>query len=344
MFRIDYFGIFMEHDYSLLVENLKGRRYDEALREPVLSDAFHHSGYSDCLKYTLESMVEIDPSYAYKVYANSRRIHEIISKTLKKKGYNIDYRYQGALKTYSNILLYGDVEIIIIKKSVSDKPHVDMQSLAADLLDVLSRDQSFKSVDYSDKTRIRITAQKPTCEIDILPSMWIDSAEYVKTKNEIYRGIAEFDFKHKKVKKYLPFLNIARINARDQHTKGNLKCMARLLKSLRADSEDQINLRDSEINSILYSMAEVDLSIDQKNILSLLPKVSSKLGRITKDTTHFNSLLSPSEKDRVFGGRPEKQQEVKKLHDSLKQLISDLKADLEKQNKTIDSDLEYFES
>ena len=219
----------MEHDYSLLLENLKGRRYDEALREPVLSEAFHQSGLSDCLLYTLESMVEIDVSYAYKVYANSRKIHENISKSLKKRGYEVDYRYQGALKTYSNILLYGDVEIIVIKKNVSDKPHVDMQTLAMDLLDILGKDPTFKSVDYSDKTRIRITAQKPTCEIDILPSMWINSAEYLKTKNEIYRGIAEFDFKNKKVKKYIPFLNIARINSRDQHTKGIFKALSRIL-------------------------------------------------------------------------------------------------------------------
>ncbi|MEO1256348.1 MAG: hypothetical protein AAFY41_15875, partial [Bacteroidota bacterium] len=221
----------MRHDYSLLVENLKGRRYDEALKEHVLSDAFDQSGYADCLLYTLESMVEIDPAYAYKVYANSRRIHETITKALKKRGYDIDFRYQGALKTYSNILLYGDVEIIVIKKNISDKPHKDMQSIAMDLMEVLSKDTSFKSIDYSDKTRIRITAQKPTCEIDVLPSVWVNSSEYNKTKNEIYRGIAEFDFAKRKVKKYLPFLNIARINARDQHTNGNFKRLSRLLKS-----------------------------------------------------------------------------------------------------------------
>ncbi|MEO9489552.1 MAG: hypothetical protein ABJI10_02535 [Ekhidna sp.] len=334
----------MEHDYSLLVENLKGRRYDEALREPVLSDAFNQSGYSDCLKYTLESMVEIDPSYAYKVYANSRRIHETIGKSLRKRGYDIDYRYQGALKTYSNILLYGDVEIIIIKKNVSDKPHKDMQTLAMDLMDILTKDTSFKSVDYSDKTRIRITAQKPTCEIDVLPSLWVNSAEFVKTKNEIYRGIAEFDFAHKKVKKYLPFLNIARINSRDQHTNGNLKSLSRLLKTLRADTHDKINLRDSEINSILYNIPEVELSISQNKILSLLPKVSVLLNKLSTDTKYFASLLSPSEKDRVFGGRPEKQQEIRKLSTSLDALIADIKKDLSDNDKSIDSEIPYLEN
>lgn len=333
----------MEMDYSLLVENLKGRRYDEALREPVLSDAFHQSDYSDCLRYTLESMVEIDASYAYKVYANSRKIHEIISTALKKRGYDVDYRYQGALKTYSNILLYGDVEIIVIKKNVSDKPSKDIQTLAMDLMDILSGNPSFKRVDYSDKTRIRITALKPTCEIDILPSVWINSAEYSKTKNEIYRGIAEFDFANKKVKKYLPFLNIARINARDQHTNGNLKAMARLLKSLRADSQEKINLKDSEINAIVYNMPEVEMTVSPKKILSLLPKVSVLLNKLSSDTDFFNRMLSPSEKDRVFGGRPDKQKEIKKLNDTLLVLIENVKKDLEDKNLNINSDIEYLE-
>lgn len=334
----------MEHDYSLLVENLKGRRYDEALREPVLSDAFHQSGYSDCLLYALESMVEIDASYAYKVYANSRRIHEIVAKSLKQRGYDVDYRYQGALKTYSNILLYGDVEIIVIKKNLSEKPHQDMQTLAMDLLEILRKDPTFKSVDYSDKTRIRITAQKPTCEIDLLPSMWINSAEYLKTKNEIYRGIAEFDFKNKKVKKYLPFLNIARINSRDQHTNGNLKAMSRLLMTLRADSEEKINLRDSEINAILYNMPLEELSAPMNKILMLLPKVSARLEKLSTDTAYFSQMLSPAEKDRVFAGRPEKQQEIRKLNSSLSLLISDLKNDLSAQNKTLSSEIQYLEA
>ena len=334
----------MEHDYSLLVENLKGRRYDEALREPVLSDAFHQSGYSDCLLYAMESMVEIDASYAYKVYANSRRIHEIVAKSLKQRGYDVDYRYQGALKTYSNILLYGDVEIIVIKKNLSEKPHQDMQTLAMDLLEILRKDPTFKSVDYSDKTRIRITAQKPTCEIDLLPSMWINSAEYLKTKNEIYRGIAEFDFKNKKVKKYLPFLNIARINSRDQHTNGNLKAMSRLLMTLRADSEEKINLRDSEINAILYNMPLEELSAPMNKILMLLPKVSARLEKLSTDTAYFSQMLSPAEKDRVFAGRPEKQQEIRKLNSSLSLLISDLKNDLSAQNKTLSSEIPYLEA
>ncbi|MEM6641994.1 MAG: hypothetical protein AAF616_03360 [Bacteroidota bacterium] len=334
----------MAQDYSQRLENLKARRFDEARKEPVLSDSFTTTGYPESVTYALESMVEIDPAYAYKVYAISRRIHEKLTKALRKRGYYVDYRYQGELKTYSNILLYGDVELIVIKRDVNDKPHLDVQRLAMELLEILRGDPEYRSIDYSDKTRIRITAMKPTCEIDILPSMWVDSLEYKQTKNEIYRGISEFDFKNKRIKKYLPFLNIARINARDQHTSGIFKCLSRLLKTLRADSEIRIDLKDSEINAVLYSLEEKSLQIDQKHILALLPKVEKQLGFFATDRAAFEKLLSPSGKDRIFKGRPDKQQELGNLKDQLALLVSDLKDDLEERNLRIESPLEYATS
>lgn len=331
----------MGNDYSLKIENLKGRRYDEARKEPALSDAFHNSTYSDCIKYTLESMLEIDPAYAYKVYAVSRKIHEKIAKELKKRGYHVDYRYQGELKTYSNIVLYGDVEIIVIKREVIGKAHKEIQVLASELMDILQGDPTFKSLEYSDKTRIRITALKPTCEIDILPSLWVDSLEYKNTKNEIYRGIAEFDFQDKKVKKYLPFLNIARINAKDQQVGGNLKNLSRLLKTLRADDESRIDLNDSEINAMIYSLSNDELTMGPKHLLQLLPRMEAKLESIHLNASEFNALLSPSGKDRVFAGRPSKKSEVGKLKVALSNLLADLKKDLSTVNLTINSEINY---
>lgn len=334
----------MAQDYSLKLENLKGRRFDEARKETILSNAYASTNYPESVKYALESMVEIDPSYAYKVYSISKKIHEKLAKALKKRGYHADYRYQGELKTYSNILLYGDVELMVIKKEVSNKPHLDVQRLAMELLDILRSDSDFKSIDYSDKTRIRITAVKPTCEIDILPSVWVDSIEYKQTKNEIYRGIAEFDFKKRKVKKYLPFLNIARVNARDRDTGGTYKALSRLLKTLRADADSPIDLKDSDINAILYSLGKEKLKIDHKYILSQLPKVEKLLEKVSTDVSIFQSVASPSGKDRTFSGHHEKQEEVAKLKAELSKLIEDLNEDLTERNLRIESPFDYSRS
>lgn len=331
----------MEHDYSLLIENLKGRRYDEALREPILSDGFDQHDLPDSVKYALESMLEIDVSYAYKVYNNSRRVHEIINRGLTERGIEVEYRYQGALKTFTNILLYGDVEIIVIKKNPSEKPHKDVKNLGAELMDILSGNHNFKSLDFSDKTRIRITAQKPTCEIDILPSVWVDTGEYRKTKNEIYRGIVEFDFIRKQVKKYLPFLNIARFNALDHRTGGVLKSLSRLLLTLKKDSEEPISLRGSEVNALLYAIPEDDLKVDRSNILGLLPTVELQLQNLVNDPEHFKSLVSPSKMEKVFASRPETKEELAKLLKALQTLIADIKRDLDAKGQTMNDPIEY---
>lgn len=333
----------MEHDYSLLIENLKGRRYDEALREPILSDGFDQSDLPDSVKYTLESMLEIDVSYAYKVYNNSRRIHEIINRGLTERGIEVEYRYQGALKTFTNILLYGDVEIIVIKKHPSEKPHQDVQKLGEVLMEILSGDHNFKSLDFDDKTRIKITAQKPTCEIDILPSAWVDTGEYKKTKNEIYRGIVEFDFINRGVKKYLPFLNIARYNSLDHRTGGVLKSLSRLLLTLKKDSEEAISLRGTEVNALLYAIPESDLKVDKNNLLSLLPTVELQLQNLVADEEHFKSLVSPSKMEKVFASQPDKKEELAKLLKALQRLIKDIKKDLEAKGQSINDPIEYGE-
>ncbi|MEM9895319.1 MAG: hypothetical protein AAF789_03020 [Bacteroidota bacterium] len=324
-------------NYSLFLENLKKRRYDEAIKEHVLSDGFKRSKYPDVLKYTLESMVEIDPSYAYKVYANSRRIHEKIMARFKKKGIKVDYRYQGDLKTFSNILLYGDVEIIVIDKLSKEKPHVAIKKITGELLDALKDDPSFKSVNYNDQTRIRIIASKPTCEIDLLPSVWVDSNEYIKSHNEIYRGIAEFDFKRKRVKKYLPFLNIARLNARDQRTNGNFRSLVRLLKSLKTDSEENIQLKNADINSIVYKIPESKLQLPPGKLLAVFPLIDKLLAKLAWEDKYFAALKSPSEKDRIFASRPEAKDEVIKLHKSFKQLMQDVQKELAEKKLTFSS-------
>ncbi len=337
----------MEHDYSQLIENLKERRYDEALHETVLSDGFKHSDYSDCIKYALESMMEIDASYAYKVYNNSKRIHDRLSKELQKRNVNVEYRYQGALKTYSDIHLYGEVEIIVIGSEVSDKPYEDIQSLGSELMDILNGfefktgDFNFKLVDFSDKTRIRITALKPTCKINVLPTIWVNNEQYLTTKNEIYRGIAEFDFIDMKVRKYLPFLNIARVNARNWRTDGNSSALYRLVSTLCKDKKEPIKLKDYELTGLMYAFPEGELKVPNNQVLSLLPKLESFFSGLITNEELLNEIPSPSKKERIFRGKPEKKEELTQLKKSLSSLVSDLEKGLAEKNLTIRSEIPY---
>lgn len=331
----------MIKDYELLLENLKGRRYDEARRESALSDAFEECGYNDCIRYCLESMQEIDVSYAYKAFYISKRIQEKLQKGFEELNTKVDFRYQGAIQTETNITLYGDLELMVIIDAPEDVAARKIKSITAAMMHLLTLETVYQSVDNSDKTRIIVTTSKPNSEISILPALWIDNPEFRSTRREIDRGVAEFNLGAKTKKRYLPFKNMARVNAKDRKTNGGLKKLIRLLRNLQKDADSPITLSEYEIAAMVYAIPEKQLQYSDKHALSLLGICSAQLHRITKDQEYLEKMVSPSERELVFGKKPGKHEQVSLLNHELDMLISDLKEALTEDKKNLYSEITY---
>ncbi len=324
----------MQLDYSLLLGNIKSRRYDEAIRDHALSPSFEDSNLSEPVRYALESMQEVDTAYAYKVYANSRKMHEAISKELVIRKINAHVRYQGPLRTDTHIRLYGEVDMLFVLDEKAT--HKDVFTLGQTLRDIVSK-QNHQTVDYSDGVRIRVLTQKPVCRINLIPCAWITNAQYAETHNEIYRGIVVYNFKEKTRKKHLPFLNMGRINTKDQQTNGGYKKAVRLLKTLSTDAS--IALNSYELSSLLYRMDDSLLTVQPHQELAMLPHVSKYIAQLIDDKQSFELLLSPSEKELVFGNKAGKRDVVRKLHQTLESLIADLRADM---GEKLDAEVPYI--
>ncbi len=331
----------MIHDYHLLLENLQGRRYDEARRESIYSDSFEESDFGDCIKYCLESMHEIEPAYTYKAFHVARKLQEKLSLEFHKRNIKVDFRYQGPIQTETHIMLFGGIELIVLQESFDNKPWERVKKLTGEIIEILSTDPNFHKVDYSDKYHINVVTSKPTCEINILPAVWLDNAEFRKTKREIDRGIWEFNFQKKTHKKYLPFKNIARINAKDRVTNGGLKSIIRVLRTLQRDSTSRISLSNHEVSALIYAIPEKQLIYNPKKPLALLGIAAAQLNRAAKDQKYVEELISPSERERVFGKKPGKREEIKKLKTELDNLILDIKEELKAEQKTVYSEMVY---
>lgn len=332
----------MNKDYSVLLENLMGRRYDEALRESIVSDAFEESDYPEAMKYALEAMEEIDPSYSYKTFHITKRIQDKLDKVFEEIGLKVDFRYQGPIQTETHIVLYGGVELICLARSGDKKPWIKINQVAREVMGVLSGDPSFREIDYSSRLRIKLSTTKPKCEIKILPAVWMDNNEYLDTKREIDRGICEYNMLKKTRRRYLPFLNIARINAMDNRCKGGLKRMVRLLLTLQRDASEEIDLNWYEISSMVYAIPEDQLQFNSKYCLALLGVILAQLNRVVTDKSYRENLLSPSEKELVFGTRYYLTEEVEKLKNELELLIRDLNEELRQDgDKSIYSEVRY---
>lgn len=331
----------MIQDYNILLENLQGRRFDEARRESILSESFEESEYGDCIKYCLECMHEIEPSYSYKSFHIARKLQEKLNKELQARNINVDFRYQGPIQTETHILLFGGIELIVLQESFDNTPWKTVKDLTREIIDILSADPNYQSVDYSDKYHINVKSVKPTCEINILPAIWLENPDFKETRREIDRGILEFNFQKKTKRKYLPFRNIARVNSKDRKTNGGLKSIIRLLKTLQRDAQEKISLTNYEISSLMYAVPDKQLIYDQKKPLSLLGIASAQLNRASSDQKFIETLISPSKRELVFGKKPGKIEEITKLKVELDKLIVDIKEELKAEEKTVYSELVY---
>jgi hypothetical protein len=307
-------------DYHILLDNIKRRRFDEAIRDVVLTPSFANESIPAPVRYAMESMQEIDSAYAYKVYGNARPIQESIQRELMNRKIRADFRYIGALRIETHIRLYGEIDLLCILPDNSS--HQQVFGLGQLIREVASKQSNLQSVDYSDGVRIRLVTQKPVCRINIIPCSWITNAEYGETRIETHRGIVEYNFKEKTRKKYLPFLNMARVNNKDLDTHGNFKMIVRLLRSLSVD--ESISLNTYELTGLMYGLDNTKINAPKNLILAALPNVSNHIGRVVSDKEFFQTLLSPSEKELVFGNREGKRDAAIKLKNSLDGLIADL--------------------
>ena len=184
----------MQLDYNLLLDNVKRRHFDEAIGDHILSPSFLDETIAAPVRYVMESMREVEPGYTYKVYATTKKIEAEIANSVKESGIHADVRYQGPLRTECHIGLYGEVDLLfLLDQKASSK---DVFTLGQKIRELVAS-QNHQSIDYSSGLKIQLVSQKPACKINIIPGRWINNARYVDKKNEIYRGVAVFNFKAK---------------------------------------------------------------------------------------------------------------------------------------------------
>lgn len=330
----------MGANYELLIKNLRNRRFDEAKSEPIISDAFSHRGYPNALRYALESMLEIDHSYSYKVFSITKKIQDSIEAGLAKAPVKINFRYDGPIQTDTHITLFGDVTLLTLIEPQTDKPWQEIQFLIREIINIMKGLKYVKKSGFSNQHEIAVLTEKPSCRINIQPAIWLNNRSYLETKREIERGICEYRFGEKTRRSYLPFKSIARINAKDDRTGGGLKRMIRLLRTLQNDAENPILLEAHEINAMVYDIPERQLKFLPNQSLSLLSVVSAQLTRLCSDKKYYESIRAPSEQEIIFGSKP-KQKEIAKLKGQLDHLMNDLQGILRRESKDFYSEILY---
>lgn len=342
----------MKKNYTQRLEKLKNRRLDEQLQKAVLSKSFSDIRIGESVKYALESMSPIDPSYTRNTYLASENIRNNLTKGLNSKGLIVEYRHQGSVETDTHIKLHSDIDILVFTEKYHSMelpltpsnpyhgdPLADLKELRQECYNVLN--STYNQVDNSKAKSIQVFPTNPKRKVDVVPANWVNTEDYQTTSNEKYRGIHIYDKDNHSRQKDYPFMHIANVKAKNSLVSGGLAKLVRLLKTLKVDAEYEIKLSSFEITSIVYAMDNNLLNKPKYQELLLLNEGSKQLEKVITNKFYRESLMSPNGKENVFGTSEIKIIELKKLKLELDELIEDITEELRMQFKRIDENIIY---
>jgi hypothetical protein len=216
----------------------------------------------------------IDAKYTARLEEQGERVINQLTKRLALDYPLLEFRRQGSVSNKTHIRYYSDVDVlVIIDKYVTltlehpqkpafpytGNPIDDLTKLRADCVRELTGAFPKVEIDNSGSTCVSLSGGSLICKVDVVPSNWYDTNDYASSKLEHARGIQVFNREEKERKLNRPFLFNHRIDTNDKSRMGLTRMLIRLLKTVKADSEEEGNTVDFssfDICSIVYRMPD----------------------------------------------------------------------------------------
>lgn len=318
-------------DYTKRLINLQNRKFDKELNESHISKSFSSRDIPDNVKYLVESMRPIDSKYNAKTLEAASRVQKHMQDGFKLH-FNRVYKTQGSVRTGTNIKVHSDFDLL----TIIDKYHYPEESNGNSYTDsnpdediVELRRQATKilkgiydEVDDSGEKSISIFNKSLNRKVDIVFCFWYHSKKYEESKDEYYKGVYLYKFPSKtKVKDY-PFATIQNVNYKGDNTIDGSRRGIRLLKNLKADSENSIALSSFHLTTIVHQIENSRLLYLAGNELKIAKAMSNEMNTILHDDAYRKALKCPIGIESPFS-KDETIFEIKKLKADLDSLIED---------------------
>ncbi|RYY91037.1 MAG: hypothetical protein EOO15_00415 [Chitinophagaceae bacterium] len=328
-------------NYTRRLENLRDRRFDKELNESLLTKTFSAGTLPEDLRYLAESMQPIDQKYNQKTLTAAENVMNHLKKGLDLP-FGLAYKYQGSVMTSTNIKTHSDIDLLTVINNYSyiqktpvpnpyeGDPNSDIINLRTKALNLLKG--IYVDVDDKGAKSITIVNKSLKRTVDIVPSFWYNSDKYYETNDEFYRGVHLFDFvKKHKLKADYPFAHIKNVQNRGNLTNDGFRKAVRLLKTLKADADSEVNISSFQITSLVYSMPAADVSYTPGAELTIAENVSKFITKMLDDQAFRNSIQNPNKTEYPFENS-DTVPHLRSLREDLDQLIADCKSELKNAN------------
>lgn len=295
---------------SSRLDRLYGRRIDpDVTTAKQLNEVYKRLTQSDSVKYVLGAMQPIDPEYTKATYSEGERVWNQLDNALN---INCVLRYQGSVTNDTHIKAKSDIDLLTILTKFYDleppqtpsspyqgDPLQDLIDLRDEEISILDRVFPEVVVDSSGGKSIALEGGSLRRKIDVVPSNWYNTNLYAEKGDEIYRGVKILDV-HKNIKiGNTPFLHNAFIEMKDNNVNGGLRKAARLMKSLKYDTE-AIDVSSYDIVSIAYNMDNDLLNFAPELELALLESCGQYCERLLANDALRVGILVPDGSRTIF--------------------------------------------
>lgn len=304
------------------------------------------------MEYVKRSMQGVEATYTQNTIVAGNKVKE----HLKNNNPNLQYEYQGSVMSNTHIKGYSDIDLIQIcnlfyghdsRTRFTEEYRKDnlTQEQRRALLEVINgsiyvgdANQDlrkmrleaekillgiYNDVDISKNKSIEVNLTNPKRKVDVVTASWYKSVNATKSGDKTEKGISVYDkAKNERLPVDFPFLKIKMLNEKDKTVNGRLKKMIRFLKTIKADSDIDIDVTSFDISSMCYSIDA--LSYYDKPYYELVYVLQVELRKIVSNDFYRNNIKSIDGTEYIFRDKSKKYGQLVLLLNELNTIKGDL--------------------
>ena len=329
------------------------QRYERLLarRAPIedrqmlkFSEAYEDAG-GESLQYLLGAMKPLDAKYTRRLAGEGDRVENQLKAKLDEDRPSVEFRRQGSVSNHTHIRFYSDVDVLVITRMFQtlERPQIpmhryegnpvdDLETLRENCAAILRKAFPAGKVDTSGSTAVALSGGSLACKVDVVPANWLNTNAFTRGAGEHTRGIQVLDVKQSTRITNFPLLFNFRINEKDSETRGIAKMCVRLLKTIKADHEEEnvgkcLDISSFDLCSIVYRMPAAHFIARKDRPLVIVSNLISWLGKLI-DNEEGRKRLSVVDDSRPIFQRPSQVQALTAIRNDLQSLYSDARSEL----------------
>lgn len=295
----------MPINYTRGLQNIQNRRFDKELNESVLTKAFSDTGIPENIRYVWESMKPIPDKSNTKTFEAAKRVQDHLEGKFNLHFYR-DYRTQGSVTTKTNIAVHSDYDLLTLVRRyhyvappltvthpyTDSEPKDDMADLRSQAEQILK--SIYDEVDTSGAKSVKVFNKHLNRKVDVVFGFWYNTKEFVDTGNEIHRGIYLYNFLEKKKEEDFPFKHSYSVNVKGDATNDGSRKGIRLLKNIKVDSDQKIELTSFQLTTIVHSIENSKVFYMTGGELSIAQAISHQLDTLINNPSIRSEVISPN--------------------------------------------------